>query len=172
MATNQNDLFSRWFVGVLTAILTFVFLFLLGWVLIANPLTARTEKLADPTVVQVTEAIVIMLAGGIGSSVTTIRAYLKHACELRDFQREYIPWYPFRQITGALMSLIFYFTLKGGILFFTIAEDSVKLDTLNIWAIAAVGGLVGLFSQYALERLRKVFIATFAVEDAENKTQS
>jgi hypothetical protein len=119
---------------------------------------------------QISEALVTMFAGGMGSQVYAIRAYLLHACDRKDFDQAYIPWYIFWSLQGALLGLIFYFAVRGGILL--VGAESPSPVNLNTWSLAAIGALVGLFSKYAIEKLRQVFIITFtskAVLDKDEK---
>jgi hypothetical protein len=156
----ENDVMARVIVGVLLFTYPAAFVAGLVWTLLAPSIRPGAGlTTVDPT--QVNEALMVMLAGGVGSSVYAIRAYLKHACDLRDFSRDYVPWYVFRSIQGALLALIFYLVLRGGILVLTLNGEGQSSTELNVWALAATGALVGLFSKYAIEKLRQVFIITF-----------
>lgn len=106
------------------------------------------------------QAIVAIFAAGVGSSLSSILAYLRHACERRDFELYYAPWYIARPIMGMLLGLIFYFVLRGGLLA-TITSGTTELDN---WAIAAFASLVGMFSKDAIEKLREVFHTLFRSE--------
>jgi hypothetical protein len=110
---------------------------------------------------KINEAILIMLAGGIGSLIYAIRAYLKHACDRQDFRMNYIPWYIYWNIQGSILGLIFYFTLRGGLLLVIMNGEARDQASLNTWSILAIGALVGLFSKYAIDKLRQIFIMIF-----------
>lgn len=106
------------------------------------------------------QPLVIFFAGGIGSCITTILAFLRHACEEKDFDPAYAPWYFVRPLLGMLLALIFFFGLKGGLLVITYSQSPMRL---NDWALATVGALVGMFSKDAIEKLREVFRTIFSV---------
>ena len=101
------------------------------------------------------DAAIATLAAGIGSGIATIRAFLRHACERKDFRDDYIPWYIFRPLMGMLLGLVFYFVLRGGLLATVTIDDGIlKMDQ---WAVAGISSLVGMFSKQAIEKLSEVF---------------
>jgi len=163
-AAAKNDVLGRWVVGLLLIVLSAGLVGGLWWTLLAGFFAATlTETMVAPR--EVNEALVMILAGGVGSSVYAIRAYLMHACEKKDFDRAFIPWYFFRTLLGSLLGLMFYFAVRGGILFVTVKAEPQAAVDLNTWSLAAIGALAGLFSKYAIERLRAVFLAAFPPAD-------
>ncbi len=112
------------------------------------------------------ESLITMFASGVGSSITSILAYLKHASESKDFDRAYIPWYVARPVMGMLLGLVFYFTLKGGLFVLTLQNSASQPDEIiNLWSLSAAGALVGLFSKNAIEKLRELFNILFKTRD-------
>ena len=109
----------------------------------------------------VAAALVTTFAAGIGAAVTAILGYLKHASELKDFDEAYMPWFVARPVLGMLLGLIFYFVVKGGLLATMPGEGDAEL---NLWAMAGIGALVGLFSKNAIEKLRELFNTLFNTE--------
>jgi spore maturation protein SpmA len=110
--------------------------------------------------------LVTMFAAGIGSMITTILGYLKHASEKRDFKLSYAPWYFARPLIGVLLGVVFYFVLKGGLL----AIGAPKTNSINVYGLGGFATLVGLFSKSAVEKLRDVFGTLFSTEaDAQAK---
>lgn len=180
--TPKNDLWGRVIVGSLLFIFSAGFVIGLLWRLLydfANVpagLTAVDRR-------EVNEAIIMIFAGGMGSCIYAIRAYLKHACENGDFDAMFVPWYLLWLIQGSLLAMIFYFAIRGGLLFITLnsgAGQTAGASTaisLNTWSLAAIGALVGLFSKYAIEKLRKVIVITFGdkatldADEADDKLQ-
>lgn len=102
---------------------------------------------------------VASLAGGTGSMVATLLGYLKHASDRRDFRLSYAPWYLARPLLGVLLAVVFYFLLKGGLLVLGEARTSTEM---NIFGLAGLASLVGMFSKNAVEKLRDVFATLFA----------
>lgn len=110
-----------------------------------------------------TEPLVAFLAAGIGSTIATFNAYLRHNCEHQNFNHVYIPWYFLRPLMGSLLGLVFYWLIKGGVLSVSPIDAEGKplafsLDKNNLAGLAA---LVGLFSRQAIQKLREIFHTVF-----------
>ena len=109
--------------------------------------------------------LVAFLAAGIGSSIATIYAYLRHASTLQDFDPAFIPWYFLRPILGSLLGLVFYWLIRGGILVILPAEQSNTASLeLDLNGLAGVSALVGLFSRQAIQKLREIFHVLFVTQ--------
>lgn len=66
-------------------------------------------------------------------------------------------WYLLRLSIGLALALIFYFAIRGGLLSVT-----GEAEQINPYGIAAIAGLVGLFSKQATDKLRETFDTVFA----------
>ncbi len=155
-----NSLWARVVLGILILLMNAGFVYgIYCMVTISVPENGSGTSVVP--ISQVYEALIMLFAGGLGSGLYAIRAYLEHACDRKDFDPDYLPWYPFWMMMGALLSLIFYFALRGGLLFLTLNNSQTSIQSLNGWSLAAAGSLIGLFSKYALEKLRKVFLTVF-----------
>ncbi len=108
---------------------------------------------------EVKNLVVTMLAGGIGSTITTISGFLKHASDANDFKLSYVPWYVGRPLTGVLLATVFYFLLQGGLL--ATVGSSVPPSALNTYGLAGIAALVGMFSKNAVAKLSEVFDTLF-----------
>jgi len=104
---------------------------------------------------------VTIFAAGVGSMITTILGYLKHASERRDFMLSFVPWYFARPLIGILLGVVFYFVLKGGLL---VTVGTATASNINVYGLGALAALVGLFSKNAVEKLRDVFGTLFTTE--------
>jgi hypothetical protein len=105
--------------------------------------------------------LVTIFAAGVGSMITTILGYLKHASERRDFMLSFVPWYFARPLIGILLGVVFYFVLKGGLL---VTVGTATASNINVYGLGALAALVGLFSKNAVEKLRDVFGTLFTTE--------
>ncbi len=161
-----NSLWARVVMGISILLLVAGFVAGIVWRM-SVPTAGSSQAGTTVPLAQINEALIMIFAGGLGSGLYAIRAYLLHACDKKDFDPDYLPWYPFWMFMGALLSLVFYFALRGGLLFLTINGTQTAADTLNGWSLAAVGSLIGLFSKYALEKLRKVFLTIFGETEEE-----
>jgi len=101
--------------------------------------------------------LIVALAAGIGSFVqiaTSFSTFLGN----RQFRSSWIWWYLLRIPIGMSLALLFYFAVRGG--FFT----TVSGMDINPFGIAALGGLVGMFSKQAADKLQDVFEELFKSE--------
>jgi hypothetical protein len=105
--------------------------------------------------------LVTIFAAGVGSMITTILGYLKHASEQRDFKLAFVPWYFARPLIGVLLGVVFYFVLKGGLL---VTVGAASASDINVYGLGGLAALVGLFSKNAVEKLRDVFSTLFTSE--------
>jgi hypothetical protein len=126
--------------------------------------SSRPEWLARclNNIPDLSNALVTAFGAGVGSEITTILGYLEHASEKKDFERAYAPWYVGRPLMGFLLGLVFYFLLRGGLLAVAPSTSAAKPEDLNPAALAGLGGLVGLFSKNAIEKLRELFNTLFS----------
>jgi hypothetical protein len=106
--------------------------------------------------------LVSIFAAGVGAMVTTTAGFLEHASEKKDFDVAYVPWYFARPVIGMLLGIIYYFVIKGG-LFVTVGE--VQSSELNVYGIAGLAALVGLFTKQATEKLRELFETMFVTRE-------
>jgi len=58
---------------------------------------------------------------------------------------------------GAILSLIFYFVLRGGLF-----SPQVSVSETNPFGFVAVAGMVGMFSDKAAEKLKELADSLFA----------
>lgn len=108
--------------------------------------------------------IIVILAGALGSMIHTHRSFYYHIGN-RDFGASWIPFYIVRPFVGAILALVFYLVIRGG--FF--AQGS-SVEATSPFGFAALAGLVGLFSEQAILKLKQVAETLFIKpEPAEEK---
>src|SRR5262249_53726354 len=78
----------------------------------------------------------------------------------RRLEVSWIWWYLLRVFVGTSLAVLFYFAVRGG--FF--GADSTA-QSVNPYGMAALAGLVGLFSNHATDKLRELFDTLFNVAD-------
>jgi hypothetical protein len=98
------------------------------------------------------------IMGAIGASVFIAVSFSDYVGN-RRFAKSWIWFYLVRLFVGPALAIIFYFTLRGGFL----ATSSSGTD-INAYGVAALAGLVGLFSKQAGDKLHQVFDALFQVD--------
>ena len=136
-----------------------------------NQVMADTTQCVSDSKQQVNHLLIMIFAAGIGSLIYIIRAYLLHASDLEDFKAAYIPWYIFWLIQASLLGMVFYFAIRGGILLIKVNGETQDFSKSNVLLTAAVGALVGLFSKYAIEKLRLVIMIIFTNKETLEEDQ-
>jgi hypothetical protein len=97
----------------------------------------------------------MMLAGALGAILHGLRSFYWYVGN-RQLVWSWIPMYFFLPIIGAATSTVFYLIIRGGLL-----PGATESD--NVYGLMAIGTLVGLFSQQALEKLKSVSEVIFTV---------
>lgn len=88
------------------------------------------------------------LVGAIGAILHVLRSFSWYVGN-RDLVWSWIPTYFILPFVGALTSIAFYLIIRGGLM--TSASESN-----NVFGLMAIGTMVGLFTQPALEKLKKI----------------
>jgi len=109
--------------------------------------------------------LIVVSTGALGSFVQGASSLIRYAGE-RRIEQSYIWWYIIRPFIGSALALIFYFVIRGGFL-----SVSAGAEAISHFGIAATAGIVGMFSRYAIFKLREVFMTLFATtpKDEEEK---
>jgi magnesium-transporting ATPase (P-type) len=107
--------------------------------------------------------LTVALAGALGSYVHAVTSFTSYVGN-RRFKSSWSWWYILRPLIGMALALIFYFVIRGG-LFSTNAE----IDDVSPYGIAAVAGLVGMFSKQAADKLKDLFDSLFVSKEDERR---
>jgi hypothetical protein len=100
--------------------------------------------------------VVVALAGMLGALMHSMRSlayYVGH----RELKWRWIPYYTITLVVGSGLATIIYIVVRGGFFASSTGDKSV-----NPYGFAAVAALTGLFTEEALEMLRKVATDFFA----------
>jgi hypothetical protein len=114
----------------------------------SRTMTPKRSSLNDRLLI-----ILILLIGALGSNLhglISLSGYVGN----KSFESSWLLWYILRPFAGAILSFIFYLTIKAG--FF----DQVTIK--DFYTIAALSGLVGMFSKQAINKLSDLFDFIFA----------
>ena len=104
----------------------------------------------------------MLLAGAIGSYIHASSSFVDYLGN-RTLISSWVWWYLLRPFIGMMLALLFYFVFRGG--FITAGVNSGgegAASYINPFGIAAMGGLVGMFSKIATDKLNEVFLTLFA----------
>jgi hypothetical protein len=95
--------------------------------------------------------VVVMAAGALGAAVHVLRSFYWYVGN-RALRRSWLMMYLLLPFVGALLGLIVYLVLRGGL-----TSPTGGASDINPYGIAAIAALVGLFSRETSEKLRSVF---------------
>jgi hypothetical protein len=98
--------------------------------------------------------LITILMGVIGSMIHVLTSFADFVGN-RRLAKSWIPWYVVRPVIGSGLALFFYVVFRAGLL--------TGNDTTNVnpFGIAALGGLAGMFSKQATDKLSEVFSTMF-----------
>ncbi len=94
--------------------------------------------------------LLVIFTGALGSLAHALRSLAWHVAK-RDFERGWILYYILLPFTGATLAGIFYFVIRAG--FFS---PGATIGDTSPFGFVALGGLVGMFSDLAFNKLREV----------------
>lgn len=97
----------------------------------------------------------VVIAAAIGSSIAVATSFTTYLGNQRLYTR-WVWWYVLRLPIGIALSVLFYLAVRGGFFSSTSTETDV-----NPYGMAALGGLVGMFSKQASDKLQDVFEQLF-----------
>ena len=98
----------------------------------------------------------VVISSALGSYIHTVTSFTLYAGNGSLFP-SWLAWYILRPAISAALALIFYFALRAGLFSGATADQ-----TINPFGIAAISGMVGMFSKQATEKLSKIFDTIFA----------
>lgn len=117
-------------------------------------------KSFQPTL-EVRLLFVVMLAAALGSFVHASSSFVSYVGN-KKLGRSWVWWYLLRPFIGVTLALIFYFVFRGG--FITAGVNNAgdaAASFINPFGVAALAGLVGMFSKVAADKLDEVFTTLF-----------
>jgi len=113
--------------------------------------------------------LLVVVVSALGSFVHAATSFATYVGN-RRLMRSWVWWYLLRVIIGSALAVLFYFALRGS---FMSATSATSSQAVNPYGIAALAGLVGLFSKQAIDKLREVFETAFhATGDEERKDKA
>jgi hypothetical protein len=158
--------------GVLLAVPLLLFTQLIA--LWPSALAATTTPRAMPTMVWLFGAVRMELSADGALLLLVAMVGALAACAASSFRfamfagsdalsRRWMWSYVLRPIQGAMLATIVYFVLRAGLL----GGDGTQ--PLSAYGLAAVAGLVGLFTRQGFQKLRRVFNELWGVDDPDAK---
>ncbi|NJM92691.1 MAG: hypothetical protein HC861_08775 [Rhodospirillaceae bacterium] len=108
--------------------------------------------------------LIVLCAGALGSYVHAATSFASYVGN-RRLVLSWAWWYALRPFIGMTLALIFYFVVRGGLL-----STGAEAGNMSVFGVAAVAGLVGMFSKQATDKLRELFDNLFRTARARATT--
>ncbi|HEY3027704.1 MAG TPA: IPT/TIG domain-containing protein [Pyrinomonadaceae bacterium] len=105
--------------------------------------------------------LLVLLAGALGSYIHAATSFVDYVGN-RKLSGNWMWWYLLRPFVGMTLALLFYFVVRGGFISVTAGGEDI-----NPFGIAALAGLVGMFSKQATDKLNEVFKTLFRAAEGE-----
>jgi hypothetical protein len=109
--------------------------------------------------------LIVLFTGTLGACMYGLKSLADYLGE-RKLIENWFTFYVIQPPVGAGIAFIFYLVIRGGFL----AGTNFDAATVNPFGIAAVAGLVGMFSDKAFAKLREVFLTLFKSDDTRSDT--
>jgi hypothetical protein len=95
--------------------------------------------------------LIVIITSALGSYIHAVTSFTSYAGN-RRLQASWIWWYILRGPIGVSLAIIFYCVVRGGLF----SSGAVGTD-MSPFGVAALAGLVGMFSKQASDKLRETF---------------
>jgi len=99
--------------------------------------------------------LLVMVSGAIGSYIHAATSFADYVGNQR-LTPSWLWWYLLRTMVGVSLAVLFYLVVRGGFL-----SAGAGANDVSPYGIAAVAGLVGMFSKQATDKLKEVFDVLF-----------
>jgi len=108
--------------------------------------------------------LVVICSGIIGAIVQTLASLVQHK-SASDLGARWEGWYYSRPPLAIGLALMVYFLVRGGLLSLSTVSLGADPTHINVFAVAAVSAIAGMFTDEANKRLGKVVDALFGEEE-------
>lgn len=99
--------------------------------------------------------LLVMACGGLGATLHALYSFCDYVGN-RRFQLSWFVWYVGRMPIGMAVATVLYLALRGGFTGF-----SGGLKDLNLYGIAGIAALTGMFSRHAVTKLSEIATTIF-----------
>lgn len=97
----------------------------------------------------------VVIASALGSYVQAVTSFASYVGN-RALRRSWLWWYLLRMPIGMSLAMVFYFAVRGGLF----SGGALGKD-ISPFGVAALSGMVGMFSKQATDKLGEVFDTLF-----------
>ena len=121
-----------------------------------------------PSPPEIRVLVLVLCGGALGGLLHAIRSFTDYAGN-RQLVSSWTLWYLSRPVSGALLGLLFYLLLRGGLLPNSMAGGANGTGAISVVGFTGAAGLIGLFSDQAMSKLKEVFDVLFASREGERR---
>jgi hypothetical protein len=129
----------------------------LGW-----PFAAAGSKLEVGPELRV--VLLVLCGGALGGLVHALRSFAAFTGN-RQLAAEWLYWYLTRPFTGAIVALVLYLMIRGGLVTGPIQGET----SISVVGFTGAAALAGLFSDQAMEKLKEVFGTLFSTQGPDQR---
>jgi hypothetical protein len=117
------------------------------------------SRLTLPMPPEIRYLLIVIVAGALGSYIHLATSFADYVGN-RRLVGSWGWWYILRPFIGMALAVVFYFVIRGGLV--TVNGGA---ENLSPYGIAALAGMVGMFSRQAADKLKEVFENLFRPEN-------
>ncbi len=107
---------------------------------------------------------IVMVSGALGAFIHIATSFASYAGN-RTLSPSWVWWFLLRPAIGAAMALVAYFVLRSGLLL----DGDLGTD-VSPFGIAALAGIVGLWSKQFIDKLKNVSDTAFSTSSDDQRT--
>jgi hypothetical protein len=127
------------------------------------------ERLCDPEWCknldfEIRLLLIVALAGALGAYVHAAQSFVTFVGN-RRIVTSWIWWYLLRPFIGMALAEVFYLVVRGG--FFA---STAQTQAVNVFGVAALAGMAGMFSKEATDKLHEAFKTLFQLKKEVART--
>jgi hypothetical protein len=157
-------------IGLMLLAISLAYLFACVWPSTFGPATAGGQPvtiafIGTPaslaTTADVQLLLLVMVTGALGSFLHTATSFADFVGN-EKLARSWLWWYLLKPFVGMGLAVVFYLVIRGGFL-----SAGTEAGKVNIYGIAALAGLTGMFSKQATDKLGEVFTTLFQTRPGE-----
>lgn len=105
--------------------------------------------------------LLVIMSSALGSCIHALTSWVSYVGN-KTLVLSWAWWYIARPFIGVPLALLFYFVVRGGLL-----STGTETSDVSAFGVAAIAGLVGMFSKQATDKLSEVFETLFRTKEGE-----
>jgi hypothetical protein len=127
--------------------------------------TLFATSISFPASIDAEVLLLVMVTGALGSFIHTATSFSDFVGN-QKLSTNWVWWYILRPFIGMALAAVFYVSIRAGLL-----TGGGQPATINVFGIAAMSGMVGLFAKQATDKLSEVFDTVFRTAHGDGDQQ-